>query len=64
VLLCPAAAVAALAAVAAGSNAVAQGLIPAWVLEQSAETARQAHHPVPANAAPRTRHRECGEGVL
>ena len=47
VQVCPAAA---LAAVAAGSNAVAQGQIPAWVLEQSAETARQARHPVPANA--------------
>ena len=47
VQVCPAAA---LAAVAAGSNAVAQGQIPAWVLEQSAETARQARHPVSANA--------------
>ena len=47
VQLCPAAA---LAAVAAGSNVAAQGLIPGWVLEQSAETARQARHPVPAEA--------------
>ena len=47
VQLCPAAA---LATVAAGSNVAAQGLIPGWVLEQSAETARQARHPVPAEA--------------
>jgi hypothetical protein len=47
VQLCPAAA---LAAVAAGSNVAAQGLLPGWVLEQSAETARQARHPVPAEA--------------
>jgi hypothetical protein len=40
--LCPAAA---LAAVAAGSNVAARGLIPVWVLEQSAETASQARHP-------------------
>jgi hypothetical protein len=47
VQLCPAAA---LAAVAAGSNVAARGLIPVWVLEQSAETASQARHPVPAEA--------------
>ena len=47
VQLCPAAA---LAAVAAGSNVAAQGLVPGWVLELSAETARQARHPVPAKA--------------
>jgi hypothetical protein len=47
VQLCPAAA---LAAVAAGSNVAAQGLIPRWILEQSAETARKARHPVPADA--------------
>ena len=41
---------AALAAVAAGSNVAAQGRIPAWVLEQSAQTARQARRPVPAKA--------------
>ena len=47
VQICPAAA---LAAVAAGSNVAAQGRIPAWVLEQSAQTARQARRPVPAKA--------------
>ena len=47
VQLCPAAA---LAAVAAGSNVAARGLIPVWVLEQSAETASQVRHPVPAEA--------------
>jgi hypothetical protein len=47
VQLCPAAA---LAAVAAGSNVAAQGLLPVWILEQSAETARQARHHVPADA--------------
>ena len=47
VQLCPAAA---LAAVAAGCNVAAQGRIPAWVLEQSAQAARQAHRPVPAHA--------------